>query len=154
MNILINVYDYRWRRFKNFIFKNSLYILEILKKENIFFSVDLVNDKIMRFVNNEYRQKDYTTNVLAFCSGNNTNYLGEIFLCFDQIKKEFSENRSKNSMDYTNSFHDYSRYLLIHAILHLLGYDHNTKDETDKMEDLENKIFRTLKTSYDKTTNR
>lgn len=75
-------------------------------------------------INNEYRHKDYPTDVISFESFDeeDENYKGEIFLCIDKVYEQ--------AKSYGHSFEREFAFLLIHGVLHLHGYDHmNEKDE-------------------------
>lgn len=75
-------------------------------------------------INNEYRHKDYPTDVISFESFDeeDENYKGEIFLCIDKVYEQ--------AKLYGHSFEREFAFLLIHGVLHLHGYDHmNEEDE-------------------------
>ncbi len=89
-------------------------ILEILKISNSNLEIFLVSNELMRNINKEYRGKDRETNILSFKAAkvprpdSSLRHLGEIYLAPDYI-----------------SYHNEDiRTLLIHGILHLLGYEH------------------------------
>ncbi len=72
-------------------------------------------------LNQTYRQKTYTPNVLSFPLTDDT---GEIFICPQVAVKEAAK--------YNLSTSGYVAYLFIHGLLHLKGLDHG--DEMDKQE--------------------
>lgn len=91
-------------------------------------SVVLAGAGLMRKLNKKYRKKDKTANVLSFlleaapvgrASPSKTGR-GEIFLNANEKKL---------------------LYFFVHACLHLLGHNHRTKKEAEKMEKLEEKIL-------------
>ena len=107
----------------------------VLKEEDIkegSLSIVLVGAGRMRALNKRYRKKNRVTDVLSFERSNrfpsaSENEIGEIVICLQQVKK----NAKKFNLDYNKEL---SR-VLIHGILHLLGYDHETeKKEADKMK--------------------
>lgn len=120
------------------VFSLVLEYLELLKRGQIVeCCVVLTNDVEVQEYNKKYRSKNKPTNVLSFpvdgvTEGKIIN-LGDIFISLDTMKKE-SEIQSKN-------FYDHFFHLLLHSVLHLLGYDHNTDEDQRKMEDLEVKIL-------------
>src|SRR3989344_2669486 len=83
-------------------------------KERIAIQIYLVSDAFMQKLNKEYRGKDKTTNVLSFNEPNgfinpeHVRNLGEIYLSPAYIKKH----------------HEEMELMVIHGILHLLGFDH------------------------------
>jgi len=95
---------------------------KVLKSENekeIDLSIVFVGETRMRKLNKKYRGKNKTTDVLSFGQG-----LNEIVICLKEIKK--------NAKIYDSTFKKELARVLIHAILHLLGYNH--KDMRDKEE--------------------
>jgi len=100
----------------------------------------------IKLLNNEFRGKDKATNVLSFPDieidwhrivefevDSEYMYLGDIAFSYQVIKEE----SSLKSID----FQDYFKHLLIHAILHLIGYDHMHDEEAEVMEAIEIEIL-------------
>lgn len=98
-------------------------------------SVCLTNDEEMTVLNMQYRQKPHSTNVLSF-SQEIDGILGDIVLSYDIIKEEAAEQGK--------SFMNHVTHLFIHGLLHLSGYDHETPEESQEMENLEIKALKTL----------
>lgn len=123
------------------VFEVTLEELHLAKKgQTIECSLILTNDEEIRQYNKQYRKKDKPTNTLSFPIDGITEAkivnLGDIFISFDTIKKE-SEEHSKN-------FYDHFFHLLLHSILHLIGYDHDTDNDQEKMENTEIQILEKL----------
>ena len=99
-------------------------LLDSLEHAEWSLSVVFVNARTMRELNDRYRQKDYATDVLSFCYGSTMlerrPFLGEIV-----IAPEVAVNQAIRR---GASLERELRTLLVHGILHLLGFDH----ETDK----------------------
>ena len=96
------------------------------KKKNHEFSILLTNDKEMKKLNNKFRKKNKTTDVLSFptkIQNKNRLYVGDIALSYEIIK-----NRSKE----TNFFLEFDK-MWIHGYLHLIGYDHKKTKDFQKM---------------------
>lgn len=89
-------------------------------------AVIFVNDQKMRQLNRKYRDKDKTTNVLAFEGG-------DIFISIPEAQREAKK--------YNWTLNYEIARLTVHGFLHLLGYDHEKAKEARKMEQLENKIL-------------
>lgn len=112
-------------------------------------SILFTNNNRLQALNKEFRSKESTTNVLSFPDIDidwrhilefkvnlNYMYLGDIAFAYQTIEDEAIE---KNI-----SFLDHFKHLLVHAILHLLGYDHNSDEEAEAIESLEIKILNAL----------
>ena len=122
----------RWKRFikkPNDYLKKRLKIVSktsYFKKKNHEFSILLTNDKEMKKLNNKFRKKNKTTDVLSFpikIKNKNRLYVGDIAISFDIIK-----DRSKDS----NFFLEFDK-MWIHGYLHLVGYDHKKMSDFQKM---------------------
>ena len=100
------------------------------------FSVLLTDKKKMRDLNFKFRNKNKSTDVLSFPLKIKTkkNYLGDIAICFEMIKK-----KSK----YTCFDHELDK-IWIHGYLHLLGYDHKKNKDHRFMIKKEDFIFKKL----------
>jgi len=102
-------------------------------------TVKLTNDAEVRNLNRQFRHKDKPTNVLSFPAMTNEDIqhlpadfpriLGDIALAFETITREAIE--QEKSLDHHVS------HLIVHGLLHLLGYDHETDLEAEEMEALE-----------------
>lgn len=87
-------------------------------------------------INSEFRGKDYATDVLSFESMDSSS-LGELVLCPEVLKRQAREHHL--------SYRDELGYMVLHGILHLLGYDHETDEaEARKMFDLQEAVFAKL----------
>ena len=104
------------------------------KKKNNEFSILLSNNKTLKLLNNKYRKKNKSTDVLSFPFSlkNNKNYIGDIIVSYDILK-----NRSK----YTNFFYEFDK-IWIHGLLHLYGYDHKKMKDFKLMSKTEQKILK------------
>jgi probable rRNA maturation factor len=111
--------------------------VDVLRQDfsNLEMSVVLSDDQVVRELNKTYRHKDKPTNVLSFPS-EETGELGDIILAFDTVKKE-AENADI-------AFLHHTLHLIIHGFLHLLGYDHEQKEEAYHMENIEIQILKKL----------
>lgn len=82
-------------------------------------SIAFVDDATMAELNRRYRRKNRTTDVLTFDSGE-PGVLGDIVISVDQARRQ--------ARDEKHSLPTEIRYLLVHGILHSLGYDHETDE--------------------------
>ena len=88
-------------------------------------SIAFVGGQTMRKLNKQYRRKDRTTDVLAF-SGEE-DFMGEILINYQQIKKQAG--------DFGNSPREELVFIMVHGLLHLLGYNDDTPKGRQKMEE-------------------
>lgn len=101
------------------------------KKEKVDFSIIFIDNNTMRELNKQYRQIDQPTDVLAFALGEDklkyegNIILGDIYISIDKAKEQAKE--YKHSLLYELAF------LMIHGLLHLLGYDHMKIKDQKKM---------------------
>ena len=109
-------------------------------------SVMLTDDAHIQELNRTWRGKDKPTNVLSFpapeqpgqggLGETGPRHLGDIALAYETLVRE-SEDESKELA------HHFA-HLIVHGILHLLGYDHEVEAEAEIMEALEVKALATL----------
>src|SRR3989344_7852845 len=78
-------------------------------------TVVFLNPKEAKKTNKRFRGKDYATDVLSF-DGMSPEHLGDLVMCPQVLKKQAKEHGL--------SFQEELGYMLLHGILHLLGYDH------------------------------
>ena len=110
-------------------------------------SVVLAEDAFVRALNKTYRDQPKATNVLSFpalegdpveesrCAVNAPVLLGDVVLAFETCVLE------AQALDAAAPFADHTRHLLIHGILHLLGYDHEDDFDAKHMEAREARIL-------------
>ena len=106
------------RKISEKIFKKE-HIKSRLEKKDL--SVALVGQKRIKELNKRYRKKDRPTDVLAFKDNEN---LGEIIICLAEVRK--------NAKKFSSSFKKELARVLIHGVLHLLGYDHEKGGKEEK----------------------
>ncbi len=106
------------------------------KKEPQALTILLANDDEVKKLNLQFRNQNKPTNVLSFPNDDNT-YAGDIALAYQIIKKEAQEQNK--------TFRDHAMHIMLHGILHLLGYDHQNENEADEMETLEKTILHYFK---------
>jgi len=106
-------------------------------------SIALVGPGRMKKINKSYRGKNRATDILSFPESKirlkqfrigplqKSESLGEIVICLREVKK--------NAKRYKSNFETELSRVLIHGLLHLLGYDHEKSEkETEKMEEKQN----------------
>ncbi len=107
------------------------------KYKNVFLNISIVNKESSKNLNFSYRNKNYPTNVISLEYEDSTinNFLlsGDIILCHEIIVQE-AELQNKKIIDHY-------AHLIVHAILHLQGLDHENDDDAEIMEAEEIKIL-------------
>lgn len=101
----------------------------------------LVDDVEARALNASYRSRDYATNVLTFEYGQDPDGIlhGDIVLCLPVLQREASEQHK--------TLRDHAAHLVVHGVLHALGYDHLDDAEAATMETLETRTLAKLRIS-------
>lgn len=129
-----------------FIRKWAQYTLKkigpIHKMDSATVTIRMVSKKEMAELNSQYRHKKGPTNVLSFPFSIpkditiNYRILGDVVICADVVNQEAKEQQKlKNS---------HWAHMIVHGILHLLGYDHVKIKDARVMETLEIEIMHTL----------
>lgn len=102
-------------------------------------SVVVENDDTLQNLNRQFREIDSPTDVLSFAAGETDpetgeTYLGDIVLSF--TKAEEQAKAAGHSLDCE------MRLLITHGFLHLLGYDHHTPEEKNRMWSIQDEILK------------
>lgn len=123
------------------VFKKASKVLKIRKSLKV--SIALVGEKEIKNLNRIYRGKNSVTDVLSFAETKDDfksisavakNYIGEIIICYPRALKQAKENKQSLKQELS--------LLLVHGLLHLLGYHHQTKKERKVRQAIENKIIK------------
>ena len=97
-------------------------------------SILLADDEAVRELNARFRHVDKPTNVLSFPAPYNPErHLGDIALAYGVCAREADEQGKP--------FAHHLQHLVVHGVLHLLGYDHMRDDEAEAMEGLERAVL-------------
>lgn len=96
----------------------------------------LTQDKDVQDLNARFRHQDKPTNVLSFPGDKKSGQLGDIALAFETCEREAA------AAGLPISHH--TAHLIVHGLLHLVGYDHMDEAEASEMETLEIDILATL----------
>ncbi len=114
------------------------FVLELTGYSSAQVSLSLVGKTRMRSLNRTYRQRDYPTDVLAFPMEEATQspqpFVGDVVICVPVALSQASH--------FGNTPDEELLRLLIHGILHLLGYDHETTErDARRMKRKEHEIL-------------
>ncbi len=134
---------------EDFLKKATDKVLKEERKENSRISIVFVSSERVKRLNKTYRNKNEATDVLSFSSEDSGKEkflslekvekdLGEIIICPEEVR----ESAKKNNVSFKREL----VWVLIHGILHLLGYTHEeSKKEAEKMRKKEDYYLSQLK---------
>jgi len=116
-------------------------ILDFLSQKEAELSIALVGNREIQELNARYRNKNEPTDVLSFpleeLLPTGTQILGDVVISVEQAEKQARKRRKTLEQEIES--------LLIHGILHLLGYDHERSEKDAKiMRGMEKKVSRAL----------
>ena len=155
MAVDVVIEDARWKTLElkqiaNQAFFETLFLLDLHHKSYACCVLACDNRQIKQ-LNNKFRGKNCPTNVLSFPASlenyetkntltpgeaNNFHELGDIAIAFDICKKEATKSKVK--------FEHHVYHLIIHSVLHLLGFDHEEEKNASKMEKIEVQVLAKL----------
>ncbi|WP_457640096.1 rRNA maturation RNase YbeY [Persephonella sp.] len=130
---------------KKFIRETAEKVLKELGLDSVELSITLTDDETIKEINRQWRKKDKPTDVLSFPidekpPGYRYRVLGDVVISLPYAKRQAEE--------IGIPYRDEVVRLLIHGILHLLGYDHEVcPAEAKKMFSLQDRIFEKLTSS-------
>lgn len=93
-------------------------------------NVIFCSDNYILDINQKYLQHDYFTDIITFdyCEGNKLS--GDLFISVDSVRE--------NSIYYHTAFEDELNRVIVHGLLHLIGYDDHTEEDIAQMRSKEN----------------
>ncbi|HKL84135.1 MAG TPA: rRNA maturation RNase YbeY [Bacilli bacterium] len=127
-------YNYFMRKTIKLLNRDPNFILEVL----------IVDEQTIKEINRDYRNKDAVTDVISFAlddevegeivaRGQPNRLLGTIIICGPVAERQAQE--------YNHSLKREMKFLFVHGLLHLLGYDHMNKEDEIEMFALQDKII-------------
>jgi len=123
---IMNQTSYQIRNIEKLI-ENVLNLLKYEEETEV--SIVFSDNKMIQELNLKYRNKDYPTDVLSF-PAEMDHFLGDIVISLEKAKEQGQDFKKEVEM------------LLVHGLLHLLGYDHETNEEDyEKMMSLQNELL-------------
>ena len=110
--------------------------------KKVSFSLLLSNNKNIKRLNKNFRDKNASTDVLSFplykkIKISKSTYLGDVVMSYDYIDKPKSQD--------IRSFKKKVTKIFIHGFLHLLGFDHIKNNDYSKMLKEENRLYKLVK---------
>lgn len=115
-------------------------VMDFLNYKNYELTIRIVDKDEIKNLNCKYRNKNNPTNVLSFNvdipKEIKSNYIGDVVICAEVIESE--------AIKQNKTFNSHFTHIIIHGVLHLLGYNHIEKTDKNKMEDLEVKLLKKI----------
>jgi probable rRNA maturation factor len=116
-------------------------VLKEVEREGFSLSLLFTDDEKIQELNRDFRGKDMATDVLSFSQmegeefGFENHFLGDIVIAVPYVTKQ--------AQGLGHSVFEEVRYLILHGILHLMGYDHDENEDCE-MSRLEKSIYKKL----------
>ena len=112
-------------------------------KENYLVDVSIVNNEEIHKINRDYRNVDRPTDVISFAFLDDKDEilnlvdaprsLGQIIISYQKAESQ--------ALEYGHSLKREMSFLFVHGLLHLLGYDHMSPEDEEKMFKIQNEIL-------------
>jgi len=115
------------------------YLFDYMKIKDSVMSIIIVDNEKIHEINKQYRNIDRPTDVISFALEEDETIdepfktLGDIYISIDKVYEQAKE--------YNHSIKRELFFLVTHGFLHLLGYDHMTKEDEEEMFSLQEKIL-------------
>lgn len=93
-------------------------------------SVIFCSDNYILDINQRFLQHDYFTDIITFDYSEGSKISGDLFISVDSVKE--------NSIEYGTDFENELHRVIVHGILHLIGYDDHTDEDVRIMRSKEN----------------
>ena len=131
--------------YQNYDYLNEVinHTLEVMDAKESIFTIIFVTPEEIHELNKQYRGVDRVTDVISFAledahdvSLSDVRVLGDIYICIDRMKEQ--------AIEYGHSETRELSFLTVHGLLHLLGYDHQTKEDEEVMFGIQRKILSDL----------
>lgn len=101
----------------------------------------ITNDKNLREINVRFLEHDYNTDVITFNNSSENVIRGEIYISLETVKQ--------NSVNYNVSLRNELFRIIIHGVLHLVGYDDKTEKDWRIMKGMEDLWLKEIGESLD-----
>ena len=105
--------------------------VSVAMQQDLRMTLRIVDEAEGRELNHAYRGRDYATNVLTFVYDDAGS--GDVAICAPVVEREALEQHKDLMAHYA--------HMVIHAVLHLQGFDHETDEDAKRMEALETRLM-------------
>jgi len=99
-------------------------------------NIILTTDKNLRKINIDYLERDYYTDIITFNYSENQVVNGDLFVSLERVNENAREYGEDNTIELLR--------VMIHGVLHLIGYDDASVEEKKHMREKENKYLETF----------
>jgi rRNA maturation RNase YbeY len=96
-----------------------------------------MDDEMLLEINSKYLNHNYYTDIISFDYSENNIIAGDIYISIDRVRE--------NALNTKTDFEDELHRVLVHGILHFLGYKDKRPEEKKRMRDAENSCLKLLK---------
>jgi len=126
-------------------------VLNLFDKNDFEFTISIVGENKIRELNNNFRSINSVTDVLSFSANemnpeNGKNIIGDVIISYPIAEKQ--------SLSLHQQIKDEFDLLTIHGVLHLLGYDHESKKKEKQMFAIQSKLVQQIKEPIKKNRNK
>ena len=102
-----------------------------VQEDEVELTIRFVDEEEIQSLNNDYRSKNKPTNVLSFPANyeipdSSIYFMGDLVICLNVVETE--------AIEQEKTFEHHLTHMVIHGVLHLLGYDHIIDEEAEEME--------------------
>ncbi len=104
-------------------------------------SIIFTNDSYILEINKQYLKHNYFTDIITFDYSNIDMIVGDIFISVDTVQS--------NALRFNTTFNDEILRVIIHGVLHLIGFNDKTDKEQQEMSDQENKSLELYYKKYE-----
>ncbi len=114
-------------------------IREIIGKEEMIsgdINFIITNNKNLKEINVEFLEHDYYTDVITFNYNNKKVINGEVYISLERVRE--------NALNYNVSLENELFRVLIHGVLHLVGFDDSNEENKNKMRKMEDLWLKTV----------
>ncbi|MBL8628117.1 MAG: rRNA maturation RNase YbeY [Rhodospirillaceae bacterium] len=154
VSILSSAWTARDKRIAAFCKRTAIHALNFARKQlpkkhflhavkkSVEISLVLSTDARVRVLNRDYRGKDKPTNVLSFPAADDAGLMSDVLMLGDIVLA--LQTTQKEAKAENKPFKAHTAHLVVHGVLHLLGYDHELERDALKMERMERLILADL----------
>ena len=110
----------------------------ILREKRVAKEINFIfcNDDYLQKINKKYLQHTDLTDVITFDYSYEKKLLGDIYISIERVKE--------NALIFNSTFKSEIARVMIHGILHLIGYNDKSKIEKKRMREMENKFLKKI----------